>query len=322
MNIRGGRSRYWAWEMADTMALSQHDRADAEADEGSWAIAPGLTAPQPARAESFDLLLARLHGDGNDGRAATSRALSACAATVAFPPTTRQRSLRARFGIAFGLSLAVHVAFFALLAVTLKRGPAPPTVIPIELTLVERAAAAAAASDAAEPASAPVERQPVEDLLQDSETPTPIARRMLPTRSRPVVTRPAGLSPKPSRWASIERIERIRPVLAPTLGSRATADAAVELAIGDWLKRYQRYPRAARRAGLEGIAQVRFVIDRSGTLRERELVASSGHAVLDRAALELLERAAPYPRLPGRIAVELIELTLPVEYRLRDASRG
>ena len=128
--------------------------------------------------------------------------------------------------------------------------------------------------------------------------------------------------------AVVARPERLAlavplPRAAPPSQNVGEGDATLELAVRDWLKRYQHYPRAARRAGLEGTARVRFVISRDGALRERELVASSGHAVLDRAALELLERAAPYPALPRRVTVDAVELTLPVEYRLdADATRG
>jgi protein TonB len=43
---------------------------------------------------------------------------------------------------------------------------------------------------------------------------------------------------------------------------------------------------------------VSVVIDRNGRLVSRRLAGSSGSPALDRAALSIIERAAPFPRFP------------------------
>ncbi len=239
--------------------------------------------------------------------------MSATADTIPARPPAPPKNGRAF--AAFGLSLGIHALFFGLIAWSL-RGEQRPIVVPIELVF-------GLASPAVEIADAP-------QTPESSEA----------SASAPLA--PDGVEPpRPELEHGVSRVAKPgNPVLASLTDARPTrmvtpqlpdapnasahaADAVLELAVYDWLKRHQRYPRAARRAGLEGTARVRFVIDRRGVLRERELVASSGHAVLDRAALELLERAAPYPALPARVAIDAVELTLPVEYRLNaDATRG
>ncbi|MFA5027861.1 MAG: energy transducer TonB [Candidatus Methylomirabilota bacterium] len=69
------------------------------------------------------------------------------------------------------------------------------------------------------------------------------------------------------------------------------------------------YPDSARRAGLEGTAEIAFRIGPDGSPVGIELVRSSGHAELDRISQQTIERAAPYPVLPGRIRI-------PLAYRL------
>ena len=247
--------------------------------------------------------------------------MSAFPATLPDPPAAPPKG---RAALAFGLSLGVHVLFFGLLAWSM-RGEQRPIVIPVELVF----GSAAPAPDARPPESTPDPRAADAAPLAETESPGPDAassvRRAPPAPSLALVA-PRAVRPEPmSPPRTGARPVLPAPVRPPALaGARTrTADAMLELEVHDWLRRHQHYPRAARRAGLEGTAHVRFVIDRSGTLRERELVASSGHAVLDRAALDLLERAAPYPALPRRVTVEAIELTLPVEYRLSgDATRG
>ncbi len=81
------------------------------------------------------------------------------------------------------------------------------------------------------------------------------------------------------------------------------------------------YPRAARVAGQEGSVVVRFVIDRNGTVLSILLERASGHAILDREAVEMIERAEPFPDMPGEMAGDVLELRVPIAYRIDDASR-
>lgn len=97
---------------------------------------------------------------------------------------------------------------------------------------------------------------------------------------------------------------------------------ALEWRVRQWLDKHRHYPRAAARAGYEGTVLVRFVLRRDGRLRASELVDSSGHALLDRAALELLDRAAPFPPIPGGSGVDEVELVLPIDYRLHAGVSG
>lgn len=227
-----------------------------------------------------------------------------------------------RAGLAFALSLGVHVLFFGLLGWSL-RGEERPIVIPVELvfgTLAPfQSLSSAAAPEPAAPPGAPA--APAASPAASSDMPS-----AAPPRSRIALATQRAAKPSFAHAPAAPQVLALATPLRPrgtADTSRPTADATLELAMHDWLRRHQRYPRAARRAGLEGTAHVRFVIDRAGALRATELVASSGHAVLDRAALDLLRRAAPYPALPYRVTAGEVELTLPVEYRLSaGATRG
>jgi len=65
------------------------------------------------------------------------------------------------------------------------------------------------------------------------------------------------------------------------------------------------YPPIARRLALEGTAWLRFEIDRQGAAHDVEVSRSSGHDVLDRAALRSVERAGPLPWVYGRVEVPI-----------------
>jgi len=67
----------------------------------------------------------------------------------------------------------------------------------------------------------------------------------------------------------------------------------------NWVKKIERignlnYPDQARRSQLSGTLILTAVINADGSLRETILVESSGHTVLDQAAIRIVELAAPY----------------------------
>lgn len=82
------------------------------------------------------------------------------------------------------------------------------------------------------------------------------------------------------------------------------------------LNEAKRYPARARRYRQEGIAYLRFTMDRNGQVLEKSIDQSSGYRLLDREALALLERAQPLPKPPAEKSGETIEFVVPVEFFL------
>ncbi len=69
------------------------------------------------------------------------------------------------------------------------------------------------------------------------------------------------------------------------------------------------YPDSARRAGLQGTAELQFRIGPDGAPQGLEIVRSSGHVELDEVSRQTILRAGPYPVVRGRIRI-------PLSYRL------
>lgn len=63
------------------------------------------------------------------------------------------------------------------------------------------------------------------------------------------------------------------------------------------------YPPLARLRQLEGVAQVRFQVAADGRPQGLAVAGSTGHAILDRAALAAVEAAAPLPWVYGLLEV-------------------
>lgn len=82
--------------------------------------------------------------------------------------------------------------------------------------------------------------------------------------------------------------------------------------------RHRQYPPAALRLRLEGVAKVRVTVDRHGKLLGKpELVASSGHDVLDVEALRAAEAAAPFEALPEGTPDQK-SFVIPIAFRIVD----
>ncbi|WP_440959194.1 TonB family protein [Oceanicaulis sp. LC35] len=87
-----------------------------------------------------------------------------------------------------------------------------------------------------------------------------------------------------------------------------TDQAGYEQAIrshdGEVLARFiaaKRYPPRARMQGREGVVGVEFTLDASGRVLRVRILDGSSHDALDRAVLEQVERATPFPPRPDRL---------------------
>lgn len=78
-----------------------------------------------------------------------------------------------------------------------------------------------------------------------------------------------------------------------------------------------RYPRAAARAGLEGNVLVEVIIDATGQIVKTRILRSSGHPVLDQAALRAISSIGRVPAPPKALGWSRRSMQVPFEYRLQ-----
>lgn len=97
-----------------------------------------------------------------------------------------------------------------------------------------------------------------------------------------------------------------------SVGAQASALEAWKKKIVILLVSKRTFPPGA--AGQSGTAKVKFVIDRQGKLISRELVESTGSALLDTAALSMIERAEPFPEPPAELSDDSFAFTLPINF--------
>ena len=76
------------------------------------------------------------------------------------------------------------------------------------------------------------------------------------------------------------------------------------------------YPTQARRYRQEGVAYLRFTMDREGNVLTKSIEQSAGYPLLDEETLALIDRAQPLPKPPVEMQGEALEFVVPVEFFL------
>ncbi|MBB6469392.1 protein TonB [Aminobacter lissarensis] len=161
----------------------------------------------------------------------------------------------------------------------------------------------------------PAVLKPIERAKQTA-LPHEAADRARPGKSRATVKKPAKSASKAAATTAEKepaRTGNAKPAPSKSKAGRggttpsnaAAPSAGAQAAYGRKLlahvQRFKRYPQAAQKGGITGVAGLSITIDRSGGLRGAKLVASTGHAVLDTEALAVARRAAPYPPPPDGV---------------------
>lgn len=205
-------------------------------------------------------------------------------------------------------AVGIHLAGIGLaMSMPSSSPPEPPKTIPITLTLPPP-----------EPPAPEVEQPKPEPKPE----PKPVVKEAPPP---PPVPHPVA-EPPPAVIASAETSvaeasvptpEPPPPLPPPPSPGNVKAVNDYNSKLQSWLLRHHRYPSQARAKREQGTAMVWFVIDRQGRLQGCRLQRTSGSALLDEAAVKLVERSAPFPAAPDEVTGQTIERVIPVDFYIR-----
>ena len=195
--------------------------------------------------------------------------------------------------LALGASLALHALALALLDPAFRRALAPlEAMLPvIEARLVARPEPPPSPMPEALPAPPPV----LKDTLREAPPLPPAPRAQRPAPPKP----PAPPRPAPQPQAAPPRTPP-EPLPPRELGETYRRLAETLL-----------YPEEAVRRGLEGEVVLLLEVDAGGRIAEASVASSSGHAILDQAALRAVRLLGVLgPASAGRTVL------LPVRFQL------
>jgi periplasmic protein TonB len=212
-----------------------------------------------------------------------------------------------------GRALAISLLFHLLLL-----WPSPPAwqeaVPPAPLTAVLR------------PSAAPIPPAAATVVYEPSLRPTWARRQELISTRTLAVKDESPLPAIATSDLTVATAARSEPGLtaaAPALSALPPGDGvdadglrSYRLALAREARHHKRYPPQAIDAGWGGTAEVRVMVPVPGAAQVAELTKSSGHAVLDQAALEMLRQALPATPIPPGLQGRKFAVYLPVVFEL------
>ena len=231
------------------------------------------------------------------------------------------------FGCAVLTSILLHALLLAALP-SLREfaAPVPPEPEPL-IARVERLAPPRAPRA---PEPAPEMRRPPEPRAQPAprraepvENPAPSPEPVLSPEPAPSPEPTPPETPAPVQSASPPLV-RVAPMnLAPEVPAPdAAALQRYHQDVTGAAARFKRYPRVAIDNNWQGEVVVRMAIDASGRIALLRVQHGSGHAVLDRQALQMFESAKSLVAIPRELRGRQFELELRAIYGLRDQRSG
>jgi protein TonB len=151
------------------------------------------------------------------------------------------------------------------------------------------------------------EPQVIARTAQPIETPSPAAMEQPATAAQVTSAQPAQPTNQP---AGVQTVP-VRSSPAPQRDYGWLAET-----LRDRIEELKRYPPMARMNNWQGKVVLKFVVKEDGTVENLEVVQSSGHAVLDEAAMETIRRASPLP-LKHELGKPRVTFQFPISYTLR-----
>ncbi|WP_144243983.1 energy transducer TonB [Sphingopyxis sp. MWB1] len=229
-------------------------------------------------------------------------------------------------------ALTGHVLVGGLILAAHSDAPPPVELEPVVLVELPPLAAPAVAPAAAPATPSPSLPTPTPQMLPRVEAPpvaAPLPREVVAAAPRPVPMRApvplapptfaAAAAPAPSIAAPPAPADRVGdPSATPGNDPRARKEEADYFSLlSGHLNRKKTYPSEAKKARQQGVVTVRFTVHSDGAISGASIKRSSGHALLDQATLDLLQRVAPLPRFPKSMNKDSVTLSLPIDYSLR-----
>jgi len=83
------------------------------------------------------------------------------------------------------------------------------------------------------------------------------------------------------------------------------------------IQEYKYYPISAKKNKLTGSVKLNFTVSNNGKISgEPKLLNSSGHQILDEAAIKIIKNSAPFPAFPQSIKEKELSLNVSIDFTL------
>ena len=266
----------------------------------------------------------------------------------------REAGIRARrapsTAVCAAVAVAIHLALFFGVKVAAPGAAATQAVIPVALATIPAVAATDALPDeraAPTPASRTETPQRMAELSDEDagqqvafEEPGLAERRADAAPSAVPAARPSAIQPPRSPFAGATVRDLAQAIAANAsdtahssakpglrvrrLGNVAPPSPDFAYYLNSWRRKVERigqlnYPQQARTEGIGGSLRLLVVIAPDGALNDVRVLQTSGHKLLDDAALRIVRLAAPYAPFPPAMKATTDILEIERTWRFLDS---
>jgi len=225
----------------------------------------------------------------------------------------------------FALSLALHVGLLAgwlpLFSDTARQIPPAAVLHGVLLPLPAQTETVAARAALPKPTIVPAEPKIPLSRREISAPPqqlSSVAVPPAPTFEQTAVIPSAGGIPVPHDADTKPNVALAVATPTTEVGPDQAGLRQFRLSLAGEARRFRRYPESARQAGLAGTSEVRVAVEAGGGVRHAALSRSSGHEILDQAALDMLRQAAARAVLPDSLRGQSFAVLLPVVFEVAE----
>ncbi|SFR63060.1 protein TonB [Marinobacter daqiaonensis] len=147
-----------------------------------------------------------------------------------------------------------------------------------------------------------------EEAREEPEQDLPVAEeKSLMERSLEIASLEARLDAQRQAYARRPRVTRVTAV--------STLQSSNAWYVQNWITKVTRvgnmnYPQEARSRGIYGDLRLLVSLRKDGTIKELSILESSGHSVLDDAAIRIIRMAAPFAPFPEEMREQTDELEI------------
>lgn len=152
--------------------------------------------------------------------------------------------------------------------------------------------------------------------------------RREPDKKQQAEARPQSQASLAAPTTSAPQIEAEQKGSTATTTAHGTGTVGASATVARWadkvvraIERCKRYPAEASARREEGLVLLSFTMDRQGSLGALHILNPSGSEILDRTALDIVKRCAPFPPPPEAVPGNSVPLSIPIRFRFPRGAR-
>ena len=136
----------------------------------------------------------------------------------------------------------------------------------------------------------------------------------------PVTAEPTPVVPtiqtKPPPLITTPPVKQEPEIVEPNQSEMNAARTSYGNTLWDAIGKYKNYPKVAQMRGWQGETVIELLLDGKGSLQSKRILKSSGHEVLDKEALAMVDKATPFPPPPETLRAGSFSIKIPIPFRL------